>query len=502
MKRFCYILLAVVLMFYTIPSISFAEKNTELNKDMIYRVLVDRFLDGNPKNDKNTNPNDLNMSQGGDLVGITNKLDYLKEYGYTTISLSPIFENDLNSYDGYSVINFKKIDQRFGTMKDLKKLISEAHKRDMKIVIDLVINNSSPNGELVRNSQFANWFNPEDSTSQDNKWINGLPDFNHSNKDVENYFIEIGKWWVDQADFDGYNLLDVNNVTVEFLKNFNKEMKNQYPNLLLFADLDQSSEIDMDQYMNLGFNAISNTPLVNELINTFTTQNQSLSSLFQVQSDLTKKSNSTLLINYLDNEMTDRFVSIAQSKGEYPPSRLKIALAYLFTTTGIPLNYYGTEIAINGENIPENRKNMDFRTDEDFSNYIKKLTELRSTLPSLTNGTFELLYDKKGMTLFKRTYKAETTIIAINNSSYDQKVHLDFDEIKELNELRGLLTDDLVRPNKEGFDIVLKRESSNIYAIAPKTGLNIGVIIAIPSIFIAFIIFLWVVKRRQTKNEN
>ena len=103
------------------------------------------------------------------------------------------------------------------------------------------------------------------------------------------------------------------------------------------------------------------------------------------------------------------------------------------------------------------------------------------------------------MILLKRDYKDETTIVAINNTSYDQKVHLDFNVVNKSNELRGLLNDDLVRPNKNGFEIILKRESSNVYAVAPKTGLNIGVIIAIPSIFIGFIIFLWLAKRRSNR---
>lgn len=499
MKRFSYIMLAIVFIMNTIPSKIYAEKNTDLKKDMIYRVLVDRFNDGNPRNDKDTNPNNLNKSQGGDLEGITQKLDYIKEFGYTAISLSPIFESDAESYDGFSVVNFKQIDPRFGTLKDLKKLIKEAHKRDMKVIVDFVTNNVSPNSEFVKNKQFENWINPKNSTSDEQKWVNGLPDLNLNNKDVENYFIDLGKWWMNQVDFDGYNLQDVNYVPVPFLESFTKQMKNADSDFLVLADLEEKSEVRIENYQNVGFDAINNNPLVSKLSNTFASQNQSTTDLYDVHKDLSNQMDSTLLVNYVDNEMTERFVSIAYAKGEYPPSRLKLALVYLFTTPGIPMNYYGTEIAVSGTKIPENRKSMDFRTDKDFSNYIKKLTELRSTLPSLTEGDFEVLYDKKGMTLFKRSYKKETTFIAINNTSYDQKVHLDFDVVKDTDELRGLQNDDLVRPSKNGFDIVLKRESSNIYAVAPKTHINLGVIISIPSIFIGFIIFLWLAKRRQNK---
>ncbi len=500
MRRFGFLILVSVLFLSTLPSIGFAEKNTtDLRKEMIYRILVDRFFDGNPMNDKNTDPKDLNKSQGGDLDGITQKLDYLKDFGYNAISISPIFENDENSYDGFSVVNFRKIDPRFGTSKELKKLVKEAHKRNIKVYIDFVTNNASPNSELAKKTD---WFNPENSTSSEKKWINGLPDFNQENNEVANYLIETAKYWMDQANFDGYNLQEVNNVPVSFWESFNKEIKKKNPNFILFADLNDSSDIDVNKYKNLGFNGIYNVDSVADLANTFSSQNQSLTDIMKQQADLSKQLGSTLMINYLDDEMTKRFVSIAVSKGQYPPSRLKLALAYLFTTPGIPLTYYGTEIALNGGNIPDNRKGMDFRTDEDFSKYIKKLTELRRTLPSLSEGDFEVLYDdSKGMTLIKRHYNDETTIVAINNTSLDQKVHLDFDVVKKSNELRGMLADDLVRPNNKGFDIVLKRESSNVYAVAPKTSLNIGVIIAIPSIFVAFIIFLWFARRRNNEEK-
>ncbi|WP_088066494.1 alpha-amylase family glycosyl hydrolase [Gottfriedia luciferensis] len=502
MKRFGLFILVSVLFLSTLPSISFAEKNTtDLKKEMIYRILVDRYFDVNPTNNKNTDPKDLNKSQGGDLEGITKKLDYIKDFGYTTISISPIFESDVNSYDGFSVVNFRKIDPRFGTMEDLKKLVNEAHKRHMKVLIDFVANNTSQNSELAKKSEYANWFNPSNSTSSEKKWINGLPDFNQDNSEVANYLIETGKYWMDQAKFDGYNLQEVNNVPVSFWKSFNQEIKKKNPNFILFADLNNTSEFDLKNYKNVGFDGIYNVNLVKDLADTFSSQNQALTNVMKQQFDLTKELGSTVLINYVDDEMTKRFVSIAEEKGQYPPSRLKLALAYLYTTPGIPLSYYGTEIALNGGNIPDNRKGMDFRTDEKFSDYITKLTELRRTLPSLSKGDSHILYDSKGMTLIKRKYKKETTIIAINNTSFDKKVHLNFDVVNKSKELRGLQADDLVRPNKKGFDIVLKRESSNVYAVAPKTTLNIGVIIAIPSIFVAFVVFLWLARRRNNEEK-
>lgn len=466
MKRFSYIVFALIL-FCMIPKTSFAETKNDMKQDMIYRILIDRFNDGNTKNDIGVDPLDINKPHGGDIEGIIQKLDYIKGFGYNTISLTPIFENDKESYDGFSVINDKKIDPRFGTLKDFKKLVKEAHKRKIKVILDFVSNNSSLN-----------------------------------NSNAKQNFIDLGIWWMDQTNVDGYLITDPNSLPISSWESFTKELKKHNPEFVLWANLNQASDSELLKYKNSSFDAVTNNPLSVDIINTFSELNHSLKNVINHQTEqLSNIGSSPLLINYVDNEMTERFVAVADKKGEYPPSRLKMALAYLFTAPGLPLNFYGTEIALNGGAIPENRKSMDFRTDQKFSEYIEKLTELRRTLPSLSKGDFNLLYDKEGMTLFKRTFGKETTIIAINNSSKDQKVHLNFDVVKNDNELRGLLVDDLVRPNNKGFDIVLKRELSNVYVVAPKTGLRIGVIVTIPAIFIGFIIFLWIVKRRQNRME-
>ncbi len=83
--------------------------------------------------------------------------------------------------------------------------------------------------------------------------------------------------------------------------------------------------------------------------------------------------------------------------------------------------YYGTEIALDGGEDPDNRRLMNFRTDKELVDYVTKLGELREKLPSLRRGDFELLYEKDGMALFKRTYEKETTVIAINNTSKRKK---------------------------------------------------------------------------------
>jgi alpha-amylase len=156
---------------------------------------------------------------------------------------------------------------------------------------------------------------------------------------------------------------------------------------------------------------------------------------------------------------------------------------------------------MDGGKDPDNRRLMNFRTEnEEIVNYISKLGKIRSKYPSLTRGDFELLHEKDGMAVFKRTYQNETTVIAINNTSKQQTVVLTPDQLPANKELRGLLNGDLVRSTDEGYKIVLERETPEIYILAEKTGLNypfIATLIAIPSLFV---LFIYLNKRRQQKS--
>ena len=112
--------------------------------ESIYQFVTDRFADGDPKNNEGKyggyNLYDVGSRHGGDFKGITNKLYYIKGLGYTTIWISPIFINMENSYHGYAQIDFTLIDERWGTLEDLRELVTEAHKLNIKVIVDIVVN--------------------------------------------------------------------------------------------------------------------------------------------------------------------------------------------------------------------------------------------------------------------------------------------------------------------------------------------------------------------------
>ncbi|MDH4421409.1 MULTISPECIES: alpha-amylase family glycosyl hydrolase [Bacillus] len=419
--------LAVILF---VPIHTFAEEKREWRDEVIYSIMIDRFNNGEPKNDKQLDVVNLEGYQGGDIRGIIKRLDYIKDMGFTTVMLSPLFES--GKYDGLDVQNFQKVNEHYGTENDVKELVKEAHEKGMKVVFQF------PLGEN------------------------------------EQQVIDSMKWWIKEVDLDGSYVIHSEKKPHSFWDEVQKDM--QVIKKDFFVMTDEGSKDD--EYYE-------------SIVEAFSKTNTSLTRLHVVS----KKKE--LTNTFLDNQETKRFTRIAKENMYYPPSRLKLALTYLFTSPGIPNFYYGTEIALDGGDIPDNRRLMDFKSDEKFMQHITKLGELRQTRPSLRRGTFELLYDKDGMSVLKRKYKDEVTLVAINNTKETQKVPLHANLIGEKKELRGLLEDEIIREENGRFYLVLKREESNVYKVSEETGMNWLFISLIVGVNVLFIAFLIAVKKKR-----
>ncbi len=416
-----------------------AEETRSWEDEIVYSIMIDRFNNGDSRNDKEIDTNRLEAYQGGDIQGIIKRLDYIKEMGFTAILLSPPTAS--SKYDGYYPTDITKMNEHFGTMKDMQQLVQEAHERDMKVMLEFVVNNEEQTGT-----------------------------------------IEYAKQWIKQTDIDGYHLIHNENIPKSVLNEVIASAQSVKQHFFVITDTQTE-----------GAKGVMNQAYQERMTDVFAKPNISVKSLY----DVTKSGDDRLEGTFVDDSQTDRFVRKAKENKYYPPARLKLALVYLYTSPGIPFVYYGTEIALDGGKVPDNRRLMDFKSDEKFLQYIGKLGELRKTLPSLRYGTFELLNDKDGMSIIKRKYKGETTLIAINNTTETQKMELDANEFGKDHELRGLLEDDRVREENGKYYIVLKRETANVYALAEKSGWNWSFIAALVGVNVLFIIFLVLVKKRK-----
>jgi glycosidase len=474
---------------------AFANETAEnLQGDPIYSLNIDRFNNGDSDNDFKVNANDPKAYHGGDFKGVELQLDYIKDMGFTAILLSPIFDNEENGYHGYWTKDFYKPEEHFGTMADFKHLVKEAHKRKMKVFIEFPANAVGPNHPWLEDAGKQSWFK-ENHAGDGNVWLTGVPQLNLDNLEVQAYLIDAAKWWAKETKIDGYKLEQ--DTPANFSVQFSKALKKENPNLIVLGDFTSGNPAIATFDSSLDYRA-------NEVLRkAFAKSDQPTDKLFKILENNQKRfQDPNSLALFMDHQMIPRFTHEAVVNNLHPGSRWKLALTYLYTTPGVPIVYYGTEIALEGGKGDDNLKQMDFRTDKELVDYISKLGEVRKQFHSLKKGGFEPLYNKNGMIVFKREFEGEVTVTAINNTSKSQSVSISSDKLAGDMELRGLLSDDLVKEKGGKYELIIDRDEAEIYVLKEKSGLNISYISAMVGVYLVFAGFLFLLIKRRRRKAN
>lgn len=502
-KQISLFLLIPFLLFYALPvSADEKEENTWQN-ELVYYIVVDRFHNGNPNNDgADFNPKDPLAYHGGDIEGIIKKLDYIQEMGFTTVTLSSIFQAE--DYAGKQIEDHRKVEEHFGNLDDVKRLVKEAHKRDMKIMLEFIANHVGPNHSWLQDETKQAWFHEKglinDTQKEENKlviWYDGLPDLATENLETRDYIIDTAKWWISETNIDGFYIDHADTVDVEFWQLFQSEIKKQKEDFYLIGSLLDNRVETITSYQHAGFSSLLNEQFYKEASDVFKSVDRPITSITKVVEESTGT-----LSPFLDSDDTVRFTRKAIENQQHPGLRLKMAFSYMYMVPGAPVVYYGTEIALDGGAPPENRALTNFQSDEELIDAIAKLAKVRKSLPAITKGDYQVLYEKDGMVIFKRTFEDETAIVAINNTSVTQKINIAENKIAENKELRGLLIGDSFEEENGEYEFILDRETAEVYEIKEKVGLNlplISVFILVPSLFILFLI---AAKRRGKKREE
>lgn len=461
------------------PQLAAGTEEREMQDEIIYSIMVDRFNNGDPNNDKDADSNDPLAYHGGDFKGITEKLDYLNDLGITAIWLTPVFDNMANGYHGYWINDFYKTNEYFGTMEEFKNLVQEAHDRDIKVILDFVVNHVGPNHEWLDDPDKEEWFHEKEPITNwnnqeevENGWLYDLPDLNQDNPDTRKYLLDAAKWWIQETDIDGYRLDTVKHVPKDFWEEFTAAVKSEKKSFYLLGEVWHDNPNVVTGYQETGIDGFMDFSQNDSMRVAFEKPDQSLGWLF---SNVTRNDklfdHPEQLGQFLDNHDMSRFANLANNNSQDSNTRWKTGLSFLYTAPGIPIIYYGTEIAMMGGDDPDNRRIMNFDVPNDLVAYITKLGAIRQEHPALTRGDMELLYEAEGMAVFKRTYQQEKMVVAINNSSQTQKVVLE-GKLEQDKILRGLIDGELIQSDGNEYSITLERETSEIYTLTDKVGIN------------------------------
>ncbi|WP_068676604.1 alpha-amylase family glycosyl hydrolase [Oceanobacillus sp. Castelsardo] len=487
-------LIACVFFISNENAVLYAEEQ-QIQEEIIYNILIDRYNNGDHSIDYNVDVNDPYAYHGGDFQGIITRLNELQELGITTLSLSPIMANAEKGYHGYWIEDFFQVEEQFGSMEDFQLLVEEAHKRNMKVVIEYVTQFIAPSNPIVQDSEKADWI--VDQELSEPKWINDTVKLNLQNEAVQQYLFDVADFWMNETEIDGFKIQAVDQMPVSFLQALTEHIKSINPNFYLIGDILEADKNSQEILVSTGIQMIENTALNQTIRDTFLKEDNEVSDIYEVW----EGSGNQLPILYLDDMYSKRFTQEFSENGRNSLTAWKLALTYMYTTPGVPMIFQGSEIPMYGEDAVAAQSLVQFNSgDSDLQEFFHKISSLRTQFPALQYGDFELIDSSNAMSVFRRSYEGDTLYIAINNSSTSQDITVS--GIEPGMQLRGYLEDNLVRANDNGdYRIGLPRESVEVFHLQPDKGLNWGFISFVCGILLLFVVGVIYLSRKQKQRE-
>lgn len=418
---------------------------------IVYQVFPERFQNG----DTALTPNDAEAwgssptrenFMGGDLKGVILRLDHLVSLYADILYLTPIFLSPSNHK--YDTEDYYTVDPAFGTMEDLKELTKQCHARGIRVLLDGVFNHCgyrfAPFQDVLKKggeSPYSDWFVIDSfpvRTDPPNyecvgyyKW---MPKMRMKNPQVRQYFLDIGTYWMREADIDGWRLDVADEVDFTFWQEFRRAIRLEKPDALLIGETwkdagDMLRGDQMDSVMNYLFrSAMIGFFAKNDSANRFDAQIQRLQRIYPQPAQ-------QALYNLIGSHDTERFLTLCGGDIR----KLMLAAVFQMTYTGMPAIYYGDEIGMTGENDPDCRKAMDWNhMDESLLSFYQKITALRRREQALRLGAFHTVHVSEHSYAFARHLGAETVYALFNRS--DSEIKLRIPALEGVNaEARSLL---------------------------------------------------------------
>ncbi|GHT30698.1 alpha-amylase [Bacteroidia bacterium] len=469
------------------------------SSDVLYLLMPDRFSNGDPSNDQppmkgtyKVDRKEKGSRHGGDLLGIENHLDYFDDLGVTAIWLNPVLENDANrgSYHGYFATDLYHIDRRLGTNEDYVRLIDKAHKKGLRVVMDMIFNHIGPLHPWVLDVPAKDWFSVSPSPRgnhakeiyYDNyaskydsdvmKYAGFNVDVNQANPHVGKYFIQNSIWWIEYARVDAIRQDTYPYADFDMMREWNIQVMNEYPQFNIVGEIWTNYTIGTAWWqkgskLNTGkdteLKSVMDFTLMGMASDVFhdKSPNGRLSKIYEHLCYDFVYPNINNLLRFLENHDTDRYLR------EMPTDlrAYKQGLAFLLTIPGTPQLYYGMELLMNGtKSAPGGDGNI--RLDmpggwaEDTQNwfvrdgrsaiqneawdYVHTLLKWRRGNEVISAGKMIHFMPNLGVYVYERSLNGKSVLVFLNGA--DKEVTLPLDRYTEV--LHG---------KTKGTDVITKR---------------------------------------------
>ncbi len=461
------------------------------NADVLYMLMPDRFASGRADNDQikgmapykndRTQPS---LRHGGDLEGIRQHLDYFNELGVTALWFTPVLENNspdnshgFSTYHGYATTDYYKVDPRFGTNDEYRRLVDEAHQHGLKVVMDMIFNHCGFDHPWVKDMPSADWFNapewlkdnPEGKTNAqylqtsykltpvmdpyaseidkretvEGWFVPTMPDLNQRNPHVIRYLIQNSIWWIETVGIDGIRMDTYPYADADAMALWMKTLDREYPNFNTVGETWVTEPAYTAAWQKDSKLSARNSYLKTVMDFSF------FDKLSQAKNEETDGwwngynriynslvydylyANPSNVMAFIENHDTDRFLGNGRDS-----LALKQALALLLTINRTPQLYYGTEILMNGtKEVTDGNVRKDFpggfpgdehnaftaegrtKAENAMFAWCSRVLHWRQHCKAVTEGRQVQFTPWKGVYVIARQHEGTTVLTVLNGTS-------------------------------------------------------------------------------------
>ena len=470
-----------------------AERHGFTNEDVLYMLMPDRFASGSSDNDQikgmNAYKNDRtqpSLRHGGDLEGIRQHLDYFNQLGVTALWFTPVLENNspdnngFSTYHGYATTDYYRVDPRFGTNEEYKRLTDEAHAKGLKIVMDMIFNHCGLEHPWVEDMPSKDWLNtPEwlEKAKQEGKketndlylqtsykltpvldpyaskvdlketvdgwFVPSMPDLNQKNPHVMTYLIQNSIWWIETVGIDGIRMDTYPYADAAAMAEWMRQLNEEYPNFNVVGETWVTEPAYTAAWQGGSKVAKINSNLKSVMDFSFfdklnMAKNEETDDWWKGYNRIYNSfvydylyPNPSSVMAFIENHDTDRFLGNGRDT-----LALKQALALLLTVNRIPQLYYGTEVLMNGtKEVTDGYVRKDFpggfpgdthnaftaegrtKAENAMFNWLSRLLHWRKGNSVITKGSQTQFIPYQGVYVIARQYNGRTVLTVLNGKS-------------------------------------------------------------------------------------
>lgn len=454
--------------------------------DVLYMLMPDRFANGNPKNDKVKGMQDMlvdrqapSLRHGGDLEGIRQHLDYFTDLGVTALWVTPVLENDrpaddgkYSTYHGYATTDYYRVDPRFGTNEEYRRLVSEAHAKGLKVVMDMIFNHCGDYHPWNKDIPSKDWFNHPHYGLQtsykltpvldpyaseidrretvDGWFVSSMPDLNQRNPHLMRYLIQNSMWWIETVGIDGIRMDTYPYADREGMAEWMKAIDREYPNFNTVGETwvtepaypaawQKDSKLStvnsyLKTVMDFAFFDRINMAKREETDDWW----NGLNRIYNVLCYDYVYANPSSVMAFIENHDTDRFLGNGKDS-----TALKQALALLLTMNRIPQLYYGTEVLMNGtKEVTDGNVRRDFpggfpgdehncftaegrtKAEQAMYGWVSRLLHWRQGNRVISEGRQTQFIPYKGVYVLARRHEGRTVLTILNGKRSENEVQV------------------------------------------------------------------------------